>query len=268
MDINTTIIFSYACFHRDVTVGPYEIRKCEIVENVNQELYHVVYFTKAVDSLSFRNIASIHCRYTSATLVDETWELISLFPLGSFNSLTNKTTLVLLNELVTQMIQSICGWTLNNHISALLKTTKMDNFKSFLDSIAAFGRYNETYRYIHLNRFSLSCIETVNPKTKYKMLHTQLYSIIDLLKLLFFRKISATALRAKIPNKTCTKCKIFSFEERFLTLNSVDMHTIFCQAENKVQQLEMLEIFYPYTRESLHEAISYVNSLNMPIKKV
>ncbi|QLI62464.1 KN57gp_102 [Dikerogammarus haemobaphes nudivirus] len=270
MDINTAIVLCYSCYHKDVTLGNYEIRLCNIIQNQNDELYHVVYFTKPVDALHFRNIPSIHCRFTTGALVDEVWEKISIVPLGSFNYISNQTALPLLDELITQMIQSICGWILKSHVSILLKSPKKDNYKTFLGSIANFGQdlTNNQFRYIHVNRFTLSCIDTQNEKLKFKLLNNQLFSIIDLLKELFFRKLSAAALRGKIPNKNCTKCKIFMYEERFLNLNKIDLHTLFCHAEGKLQQLEMLKSFYPFTQERLTETISFVYSLESPSKKV
>lgn len=258
MDINTTIVVSYICYHREEIIGPYEIRTCEIVQNALGELYHVIYFTKPIDSIQFRNIKSIHCRYTDATLVDEAWENISLVPLASLYSMGNKTNILLLNDLITQLVQSICEWTITNHINILLKVAKTSSYKTFLLAVSAFGQSNDQFRYIHLNRFTLENITNYNTKNKFKALHNQLSSIMELLKILFFRKLTTKALRAKTFAGTCLKCKIFNYEERFLNFNKIDLHTLFCQTETKGDQLEMLKVFYPSTKEILTQAIIHV----------
>lgn len=262
MDINTTIVFSCLCFHRDPVIGPYEIKKCEIVETNSNEIYHVIYFTKPIDGFHFRNISSIHCHYNPSTLVDEIWENMSIIPINSLDNLSNKVSCVLLNELLTQMIQSICTWSLSDHVSILLKNGKMESLRIFLSSVAAFGRYDNEYRYIYLNRFSLISMEESGLKIKHKALQMQLFLIVDLIKLLLFRKLSSATLKTKKPNKNCSKCKLFGFEERFLGLNTIDLHTLFCQSDGKYNQLEMIKLFYPVTHDLLDKAITYVKGIS------
>lgn len=261
MDINTVIIFSCTCFHRDVNIGPYEIKKCEIVETSTNEIYHVIYFIKPIDGYHFRHISSIHCHYNPSTLVDEIWENISIIPINSLDKLSSNVSPILLSNLLSQMIQSICIWTLSDHICILLKSQKLNALQTFLSSISGFGKMHDEYRYIYLNRYSLISMTNSGTKIKHKALQIQLHLIIDLIKLLLFRKLSSSATKTKAPNKNCPKCKLFNFEERFLNLESIDLHTLFCQAENKDNQLEMIRFFYPDCNEILDKATTYVNSL-------
>lgn len=267
MDINTVIIFSCSCFHRDVNIGPYEIKKCEIVETSTNEIYHVIYFAKPIDGFHFRHISSIHCHYNPSTMVDEIWENISIIPINSMNKLSSNVSPILLNDLLTQMIQSICAWTLSDHICILLKSSKLNALQTFLSSISGFGKSDDSYRYIYLNRYSLISMINSGTKIKHKALQIQLHVIVDLIKLLLFRKLSSSATKTKTPNKNCHKCKLFSFEERFLNLEEIDLHTLFCQAENKDNQLEMIKFIYPHCSEILDQAITYVNSL-LPSKEL
>lgn len=253
------------CFHKCEQINRFVIRKCEIKKCEDNKYYHVIHFREPIDESPFKDIQSIKCHYTITSQVDEVWEELTGLPISSVYALGMDTNSILITDIITQMIQSICNITLLDYVYILLVRSTPSSIKQFLQNIAAVieDSNNSSFRYIQLNRFLVKPVSQLTTVTKYRLLKLQIFSIIDILKYLLYQKLSVKEAKNVIyPN--CHKCKLIGYGERFLNTNTIDMHTLFCQSQ-KLEQIENIPCFFKNAKINIYEALTYLKNMNNAI---
>lgn len=253
------ITITLKCFHDTDYVYKYEIAKC-VIKQVGDKFYHVIYLKKGIEDTPFKFLKSLDYHYIeSSNMVDEVWEQVKNIPLSSIYSIESIINPILLNDIVTQMIQTICIVTLENCVYLQLIHQTPHMIKSFLRDNTSIIQKNNSYSYSHLYRITMRKLVKTSNKKLYTTLSIQMYNIITLIKLLHYQKLSSKESKYSTLN-SCKNCKLLGYCSRFQNINHLDLHTLICRDKN-INQLYAIGKIYKDAKNDLVTAIQHVESL-------
>ncbi|UBZ25588.1 hypothetical protein CcNV_103 [Crangon crangon nudivirus] len=263
MSTNTDIV-TLKCFHTCESLNQFYIRTCELKKCTDGKYYHVIYLREPVEKTQLHQISSITCHHTATNRIDEIWEELSTLPLGSLYNLTPACSSVLIKNIITQLIISLCEQVCTEHVYRLLFTTNKSTARSFIQNIGAIaestsGDVEEGFRYLHLNRFNLHCVSRYNNKQKVRVMRNQLLNILDIIRCFLMTKIVKVT-----KDYTCHNCKLVGYCPRFLDMDVCELHTIYCSSHTqKLARLMVVGQVYPNTKHAILNAIAKVESLEV-----
>uniref|UniRef100_A0AAU8GBR6 Uncharacterized protein n=1 Tax=Faxonius propinquus nudivirus TaxID=3139431 RepID=A0AAU8GBR6_9VIRU len=260
-------IITINCFHKIEILDNIIIARCEFKKTKNGLYYHVIYFKDEINPVYLKYIKSIICKYTRNDLVNEIWEEITNIPISSLYNIGSDCNLELLNELITQMICLLAQMISKNYVYTLLVKNNKNVFKIFLSNMAAVIQHEESFRFIHMNRYNIKYIENLPDKNKISLLKKQFFSILELVKTIFFIKLSSKDNKKNL-YPSCIKCKLVGYGDRFLNNNSPALHDIYCQQSiNKIQQICNLTHIFPEAYNDITLAIKHIEKINNTIQQ-